>query len=213
MCLFPHSECDSGLRQTRGTATNCDKRVLPQRPRYRSGGRPAFLRDGQANFMMISSSSPTPTPVQGLVSEGSTTVLAKPGLRGSVWPLLSTISRLIRGRPPTARGPIFPNSTIDGIADALRACRSEKDFHKLHRWAESILTPLETAALIEFSHHLPSQSQDWLNRIAALGDFAIRAPQPYCRQPIARTLIFIAILSCRASGRASLSASAAPLRN
>jgi hypothetical protein len=106
-----------------------------------------------------------------------------------VWPLLSAISKRIRGRqPPAARNAIVPEPTIDGIADALRACRSDKEFQKLHRWSASNLTPLEAAALIEFSHRLPPQSRDWLSRIAALGDFASRPPQPYCRQPIAANI-------------------------
>jgi hypothetical protein len=74
---------------------------------------------------------------------------------------------------------------IDEIADALRDCRSERDFWRVQLRAESILTPLEIAALIEFSHRLPLRTQEWLKRIASLGEFGDAEPQRFCRQPLA----------------------------
>lgn len=82
----------------------------------------------------------------------------------------------------------FVKRTIDGIADALRACRSDRDFYKMHRWAAGILTPLEAAALIEFSHRLPPQTQTWVQSIALSGNFSHTAPQRYCRQPLAENI-------------------------
>jgi hypothetical protein len=74
---------------------------------------------------------------------------------------------------------------LDEIVDALQACRSEREFWRVHIKAENGLTPLEVAALIKFSHRLPRASQLWLEGLAALSGFAGSEPQPFCRQPVA----------------------------
>ena len=58
----------------------------------------------------------------------------------------------------------------------------------MHRSAGGMLTPLETAALIEFSHRLPAPTQEWLADLALVGDFGSAAPQLYCRQSLAENI-------------------------
>ena len=48
---------------------------------------------------------------------------------------------------------------LDDIVNALHACRSEREFWRVHIKAENALTPIEVAALIKFSHRLPSASR------------------------------------------------------
>lgn len=74
---------------------------------------------------------------------------------------------------------------LDDIAHALHACRSEREFWRVHIKAENCLTPLEIAALIEFSHRLPRASQLWLEGLTSLGGFNTGEPQRFCRQPLA----------------------------
>lgn len=105
-----------------------------------------------------------------------------------MWPLISAISNRVLGRRPHAPRPSFPEPTLDGIAGALRASRSEKDSLKLQKWAGGIITPLEAAALMEVSPRLPPQSQAWLSKIATLGEFASVAPQRFTRQALAENI-------------------------
>lgn len=106
-----------------------------------------------------------------------------------VWPLISAIAKRVRGRRPRAAGRfVFPEPTLEGIADALRACRSEKDSLKLQKWAGAIVTPLEAAELMQVSQRFPPQTQAWLSRIAELGEFASVAPQRYRRQALAHSI-------------------------
>jgi hypothetical protein len=74
---------------------------------------------------------------------------------------------------------------LDDIVNALHACRSERDFWRVHIQAENALTPLEIAALIKFAHRLPRSSQLWLEGLITLGGFDSAPPQPFCRQPLA----------------------------
>jgi hypothetical protein len=74
---------------------------------------------------------------------------------------------------------------LDDIVHALFACRSEREFWRVHIKAENALTPLEITALIDFSHRLPRQSRLWLKGLTSLGRFDTSAPQRFCRQPIA----------------------------
>jgi hypothetical protein len=69
---------------------------------------------------------------------------------------------------------------LDDIVNALHACR-----WRVHIKAENALTPIEFAALIKFSHRLPSASQLWLEGLASLGNFAAGEPPRFCRQPLA----------------------------
>jgi hypothetical protein len=102
-----------------------------------------------------------------------------------VWASLSAIANRVLGRR-SARA--FPEPTVDGIAGALRACRSDKELEKLHRWARSIITPLEAAALLQIADRLPPRSQAWISNIAAFGEFATVAPQRYERRPLAKNI-------------------------
>jgi len=74
---------------------------------------------------------------------------------------------------------------LDDIVNALHACRSEREFWRVHIKAENALTPIEVAALIKFSHRLPDASQLWLEGLASLGNFAAAEPPRFCRQPLA----------------------------
>jgi hypothetical protein len=99
--------------------------------------------------------------------------------------LISEIANRILGRRPSrARRPGFPEPTVEGIEAALKACRSDRDFQKLQKWAGSVLTPLDAAALIERAKRLPPQSRVWLEQIAAYGEFASTPPQPYRRHAL-----------------------------
>ena len=67
------------------------------------------------------------------------------GEKRPVWPLILAIAKRVRGGGPRAAGRfVLPEPTFAGIADALRASRSEKDSLKLQKWAGGIITPLET---------------------------------------------------------------------
>ena len=74
---------------------------------------------------------------------------------------------------------------LDDIVNALHACRSEREFWRVHIKAENALTPIEVAALITFSHRLPDASRLLLERLASLGNFAAGEPPHFCRQPLA----------------------------
>ena len=75
---------------------------------------------------------------------------------------------------------------LDDIVNALQACRSEREFWRVHIKAENGLTPLEVAALIKFRHRLPRASQLWLEGLASLGELRRRASRSaFCRQPVA----------------------------
>ena len=74
---------------------------------------------------------------------------------------------------------------LDDIVNALHACRSEREFWRVHIKAENALTPIEVAALITFSHRLPDASRLWLEGLASLGNFAAGEPPRFCRQPLA----------------------------
>ncbi len=107
------------------------------------------------------------------------------GEKRPVWPLISAIAKRVRGGGPRAAGRfVLPEPTFAGIADALRASRSEKDSLKLQKWAGGIITPLEAAELKEGSHRFPPPTQAWLSRLAALGEFATVPPQRYRRQAL-----------------------------
>jgi len=107
------------------------------------------------------------------------------GEKRPVWPLISAIVKRVRGGGPRAAGRfVLPEPTFAGIADALRASRSEKDSLKLQKWAGGIITPLEAAELNEGSHRFPPPTQAWLGKLAALGEFATVPPQRYRRQAL-----------------------------
>ena len=89
-----------------------------------------------------------------------------------------------RGTARRRAASCYPSQTIAGIADALRASRSEKDSLKLQKWAGGIITPLEAAELNEESHRFPPPTQAWLGTLAALGEFAAVPPQRYRRQAL-----------------------------
>jgi hypothetical protein len=98
---------------------------------------------------------------------------------------MSAIAKRVRGGRPRAVGRfVLPEPTFAGIADALRAGRSEKDALKLQKWAGGILTPLEAAELKEGLHRFPPPTQAWLSKLAALGEFATVPPQRYRRQAL-----------------------------
>ena len=102
-----------------------------------------------------------------------------------MWPLISAIAKRVRGGGPRPAGRfVLPEPTFAGIADALRASRSEKDSLKLQKWAGGIITPLEAAELKEESHRFPPATQAWLGTLAALGEFAAVPPQRYRRQAL-----------------------------
>jgi hypothetical protein len=79
---------------------------------------------------------------------------------------------------------------LDDIVHALHACRSEREFWRVHIKAENALTPLEIAALIKFSHRLPRASQLWLEGLTSLGGFDAEEPPRFCRQPLAPHIDF-----------------------
>ena len=107
------------------------------------------------------------------------------GEKRPVWPLISAIAKRVRGGGPRAAGRfVLPEPTFAGIADALRASRSEKDSLKLQKWAGGIITPLEAAELKAGSHRFPPPTQAWLSKLAALGEFATVPPQRYRRQAL-----------------------------
>ena len=102
-----------------------------------------------------------------------------------MWPLISAIAKRVRGGRPRAPGRfVLPEPTFAGIADALRASHSEKDSLKLQKWAGGILTPLEAAELKQGSQRFPPQTQEWLGKLAELGEFATVPPQRYRRQAL-----------------------------
>ena len=74
---------------------------------------------------------------------------------------------------------------LDDIVQALHACRSERQFWRVHIKAKNTLTPLEVAACVKFSRRLTSASQRWLEGLASLGGLVVGEPQPFCRQPLA----------------------------
>ena len=106
-----------------------------------------------------------------------------------MWPIISAIAKRVRGRRPRAAGRfVLPEPTFAGIADALRASRSEKDALKLQKWAGGIVTPLEAAELKEGLHRFPPPTQAWLSKLAALGEFATVPPQRYRRRALVRNI-------------------------
>jgi hypothetical protein len=108
--------------------------------------------------------------------------------------VIAKISNRLLGRKtrraPGARNPPSPGRSIDEIADTLRACRTDRDFVKMHRTAAGMLTPLEAAALIEFSHRLLPPTQAWLEDLARTGGFGGVAPQRHYRRPVAENIDF-----------------------
>jgi hypothetical protein len=99
--------------------------------------------------------------------------------------LISAISHRILGKPkPRAHRPGLLPPTADGVEAALKACRSDKELEKLQKWAGSVMAPLDAADLMQRAKRLPPQSRDWIEQIAAFGEFASVAPQAYRRHEL-----------------------------
>jgi hypothetical protein len=74
---------------------------------------------------------------------------------------------------------------IEEFLEEALACRSEREFWRLHMRAEAQLTPLEIDAMRIRAHRLPELTRTWLEGVAAYGGFTDAAPQCFWRRRVA----------------------------
>jgi len=77
---------------------------------------------------------------------------------------------------------------IGTFLDRLRACRTDREFFKVHTEAERVFTPLEIHQLLDQASALPQPTQDWLDRITRFTRFCEKPPMRYRRREIAANI-------------------------